>query len=383
MKDDDSRRRKRPRCASSDAGPDGAGPGPVRFREQMRHVRELPREEGSKLPGEPGRTRDQEEEGRQAVAGPAEEAGAPDAFLPAQRGYESDESSTLGWVVDVPAWDADEAARLKEKDALLDEFANDFYQRVYDPSKAASLDVCAEHARPRRADDDACACALNKDADPVKAGGLCKEALDALVGRGVRDSFDARSRRSASTRGPRRESRRRRGGLASRRGAPQNTDARRSRRWRAMRSTRRGRGRRRREGARAPSEAMDRTPKSSREGTEQNRQKRRNGCNGPGALELRWALGARGALAPKDRERAAALLDDNEGRGLDACPAVAKGLSRPLGDVLAWYYAAREPDDKEGEKDAWLGGRRKAGRRRSSAGSSQFKSVAQRRRCQR
>ena len=26
--------------------------------------------------------------------------------------------------------------------------------------------------------------------------------------------------------------------------------------------------------------------------------KRRNGCNGPGALELRWALGARGALAP-------------------------------------------------------------------------------------
>ena len=88
--------------------------------------------------------------------------------------------------------------------------------------------------------------------------------------------------------------------------------------------------------------------------------KRRNGCNGPGALELRWALGARGALAPKDRERAAALLDDNEGRGLDACPReVAKGLSRPLGDVLAWYYAAREPDDKEGEKDAWLGGRRR------------------------
>jgi hypothetical protein len=75
---------------------------------------------------------------------------------------------------------------------------------------------------------------------------------------------------------------------------------------------------------------------------------------------LRWALGARGALAPKDRERAAALLDDNEGRGLDACPReVAKGLSRPLGDVLAWYYAAREPDDKEGEKDAWLGGRRR------------------------
>ena len=107
-------------------------------------------------------------------------------FLPAQRGYESDESSTLGWVVDVPAWDADEAARLKEKDALLDEFANDFYQRVYDPSKIAALDVCAEHARPRRADDDACACALNKDADPVKAGGLCKDALDALVGRGVR-----------------------------------------------------------------------------------------------------------------------------------------------------------------------------------------------------
>ena len=154
-------------------------------------------------------------------------------FLPAQRGYESDESSTLGWVVDVPAWDAAEAARLKEKDALLDEFANDFYQRVYDPSKAASLDVCAEHARPRRADDDACACALNKDADPVKAGGLCKDALDALVGRGVRDSFDAAIATIASTRGPRRESRRRRGGLASRRGAPQNTDARRSRRWRA------------------------------------------------------------------------------------------------------------------------------------------------------
>ena len=91
--------------------------------------------------------------------------------------------------------DADEAARLKEKDALLDEFANDFYQRVYDPSKIAALDVCAEHARPRRADDDACACALNKDADPVKAGGLCKDALDALVGRGVRDSFDARRSR--------------------------------------------------------------------------------------------------------------------------------------------------------------------------------------------
>jgi hypothetical protein len=127
-------------------------------------------------------------------------------FLPAQRGYESDESSTLGWVVDVPAWDADEAARLKEKDALLDEFANDFYQRVYDPSKIAALDVCAEHARPRRADDDACACALNKDADPVKAGGLCKDALDALVGRGVR-----LLRRAAGAE-RRRESRRRRGG---------------------------------------------------------------------------------------------------------------------------------------------------------------------------
>ena len=78
---------------------------------------------------------------------------------------------------------------------MLDEFANDFYQRVYDPSKIAALDVCAEHARPRRADDDACACALNKDADPVKAGCLCKDALDALVGRGVRDSFDARRSR--------------------------------------------------------------------------------------------------------------------------------------------------------------------------------------------
>ena len=43
---------------------------------------------------------------------------------------------------------------------MLDEFANDCEQRLYDPSKIAALDVCAEHARRRRADDDACACAL-------------------------------------------------------------------------------------------------------------------------------------------------------------------------------------------------------------------------------
>ena len=121
-------------------------------------------------------------------------------------------------------------------------------------------------------------------------------------------------------------------GAPSTRGA---SAARRSRRWRADL---------RRQGA--PPSERDRNKIATQA-------KRRNGCNGPGALELRWALGARGALAPKDRERAAALLDDNEGRGLDACPReVAKGLSRPLGDVLAWYYAAREPDDKEGEKDA-------------------------------
>ena len=68
--------------------------------------------------------------------------------------------------------------------------------------------------------------------------------------------------------------------------------------------------------------------------------KRRNGCNGPGALELRWALGARGALAPKDRERAAALLDDNEGRGLDAAR---RQISDELGQVLVKNWAVFLP----------------------------------------
>ena len=88
-------------------------------------------EEGRKLPGKPGRTGNQEEEGREAVSGSEEEARPADAvFLPAQRTHESGRVLGYGWVVDVPAWDADEAARLKEKDAALDEFANDFYQRV-------------------------------------------------------------------------------------------------------------------------------------------------------------------------------------------------------------------------------------------------------------
>lgn len=213
------------------------------------------------------------------------------AFLASQRGYESDESSTLGWVVDVPPWDPAEALLLEARDASLDRNQNDFHKRVYEPSQAPSLDICAEHARSRIADDDACACALNKETDPVKAGQLCKDALDSLA-------------------------------------------------------------------------------------------KRRNGVNGPGALELRWALGARGALSPKDREKAVALLDENEGRGLEACPReVARGLSRPLGDVLAWYYAAREPDDSEEAraKDAWLGGRRRQvvdGPQRAHLNLNQLNNVA-------
>ena len=96
------------------------------------------------------------------------------------------------------------------------------------------------------------------------------------------------------------------GGAPATRGA---FDARRSRRWRT-----------------ASTPSM-RVVERSRNKTA-TQAKRRNGCNGPGALELRWALGARGALAPKDRERAAALLDDNEGRGLDACPRGSRRVSR-------------------------------------------------------
>ena len=106
--------REAARSAGRDAGPDGAGAGPIRECESLWHLRELPREEGSKSclenPDEP------ETKKKKAVKRSPAQRKKPalqTPFLPAQRGYGSDESSALGWVVDVPAWDADEAARLE------------------------------------------------------------------------------------------------------------------------------------------------------------------------------------------------------------------------------------------------------------------------------
>ena len=185
MKDDDSRPRKRPAAQAATQALTGQGRDRSGSANRCGTCVNCRAKKGRSCLENPDEPETKKKKAVKRSPAQRKKPALQTPFLPAQRGYESDESSTLGWVVDVPAWDADEAARLKETDAALDEFANDFYQRVYDPSKKAALDVCAEHARPRRADDDACACALNKDADPVKAGGLCKDALDALVMRGV------------------------------------------------------------------------------------------------------------------------------------------------------------------------------------------------------
>jgi len=205
MKDDDSRPRKRPAAQAATQALTGQGRDRSGSANRCGTCVNCRAKKGRSCLENPDEPETKKKKAVKRSPAQRKKPALQTPFLPAQRGYESDESSTLGWVVDVPAWDADEAARLKEKDAALDEFANDFYQRVYDPSKIAALDVCAEHARPRRADDDACACALNKDADPVKAGGLCKDALDALVTRGVRDSFDATRRSRRRREGPKRD----------------------------------------------------------------------------------------------------------------------------------------------------------------------------------
>ena len=91
----------------------------------VRHLRELPREKGS-VPGNPD---EPETKKKKAVKrSPAQRKKPACRRLSAGAAVRRGRVLDLGWVVDVPAWDADEAARLKEKDAALDEFANDFYQ---------------------------------------------------------------------------------------------------------------------------------------------------------------------------------------------------------------------------------------------------------------